>query len=77
MEDIKRALGKTKEDRALFLKPTEVASVLSIDVVTLQTWRKDKAKVQPRYIKIDKTIRYPLRDLAEFLANKTVNTIHV
>ena len=53
------------------LLPNQAASMLLVDVETLNVWRCTKRYKLP-YVRIGRSIRYRLKDIEEFIENNIV-----
>lgn len=54
------------------LTTKEAAQHLGVNYRTLESWRADRRKGSPKYIRIGKLIRYLKSDLDEWLKRSTV-----
>ena len=54
------------------LTEKEASAMLSVSVHTLRTWRRLGSG--PKYVKLNKLVRYPLKDLEEFSNGEDTKT---
>ena len=54
------------------LPPSEVASLLSVNINTLSVWRCTKRYPSLKYVKVGRSVRYRQEDVQAFLAERTI-----
>ncbi len=68
--DICRSLGYDPSRPPVNLSDDETSAVLGATVGTLCTWRST-GRYDISFVKVGRSVRYPTRGLAEFLARRT------
>lgn len=67
--DIVRQLGYPASHAPTLLNCTETAQILGVQLNTLAVWRST-GRYSLSYVRVGRSVRYRLSDLAEFLARR-------